>query len=140
MAELTDVLTNPKAMSLIGSLLAIAYAVVKAWPWVRRAVHLVDDLYGSDARPGVAARPGLAERLAVLEHDVADTKQAAQAAAYHSAPNSGHSAYDALIDKVDHIAEIFGDHVEDSKTWVRSVNTALGDHGIETPPWPTAKD
>ena len=48
-----------------------------AWklaPILRRLSHLVDDLLGEPARPGVAARPGVVERLSTLEDDVADIK------------------------------------------------------------------
>lgn len=51
--------------------------VATAWkvaPILRRLSHLVDDLMGEPARPGVAARPGVVERLSTLEDDVADIK------------------------------------------------------------------
>lgn len=136
-------LITPQALALLAAVGVVITAVRKVWPWLRRAVYLVDDLYGTDARPGVPARPGVAERLTALESDVSDTKEAAQSAAYHSKANSGHSAYDILaakVDeiaaKVDEIAHLFGGHVQDSKAWVRAVDGALDAHGIDTPPWP----
>jgi len=35
--------------------------------WGRRITHLVDDITGEPARPGVPARPGLMERIGTIE-------------------------------------------------------------------------
>ncbi|WP_370375524.1 hypothetical protein [Micromonospora sp. HM5-17] len=35
--------------------------------WGRRIAHMVDDLTGEPARPGVPARPGLMERIGTIE-------------------------------------------------------------------------
>jgi len=48
---------------------ALAVVAFMRWvlPAVRKMVHLVDDLAGQPARPGVPAQPGVMERLATIE-------------------------------------------------------------------------
>lgn len=49
----------------VALLLGVLYTLVrKLHPVSRRLVHLIDDLAGENARPGVPARPGLMERVA----------------------------------------------------------------------------
>jgi hypothetical protein len=50
----------------------VVRAVVRG---VRRIVHVLDDLQGEEARPGVAARPGLMERMEKSEADHAHTQR-----------------------------------------------------------------
>lgn len=54
---------------------------VKAFRGVRRVSHFLDDWFGEEARPGIAARPGVMERIGAvedgfssLERDVASIK------------------------------------------------------------------
>lgn len=136
MSAITDLLQSPTTIAVVAVVAAIATAVRKAWPWLARLVHLVDDLYGTDARPGVPRRRGVAERLEALEQDMSTTMAAASSAAFHSKPNGGSSAYDAMTRKIDNITQIVSDHVGESKTWVRAVGAALDEHGIDVPPWP----
>lgn len=143
---------TPTYVAILAAVAGVVTVVVKAWPWVAKAVHLIDDLYGTDARPGVPAIPGVVARIASLEHDVSDTKTAAESAAYHSAPNGGGSAFDARTRQIEamseqvssisadvqHVSDQVARHVEESKTWVRAIDDALGEHGIDTPAWPTS--
>lgn len=52
------------------AVLAIIAFVRWVWPTLRKLGHLVDDLAGEPARPGVEARPGVMERLAQIETNV----------------------------------------------------------------------
>lgn len=47
---------------------------------IRRLVHLVDDLAGEEARPGVPARPGLMDRLDNVERGVRAAQETAEVA------------------------------------------------------------
>lgn len=45
----------------------LAWVGAKAFPWVRKFMHFIDDVVGEPARPGVPARPGLMERFQAVE-------------------------------------------------------------------------
>lgn len=47
---------------------------------VRKLVHIVDDVAGEEARPGVPARPGLMERIERLERGVQAAQETSEAA------------------------------------------------------------
>ena len=51
-------------LALLGTLAAAAW---KGLPALRKVGHVLDDITGEPARPGVAARPGLVERMASVE-------------------------------------------------------------------------
>ena len=51
-------------LALLG---ALAAAVWKGLPALRKVGHVLDDITGEPARPGVDARPGLVERMANVE-------------------------------------------------------------------------
>ena len=86
-------------------ILAAAYTIAKK-PWrpMSRLVHLIDDLAGEDARPGVPARPGLMERVATVEQASADNGgsirelltrfEPVETAVLQLLPNHGHHVAD----------------------------------------------
>lgn len=59
---------------IAAGLTALGWLVTKVWRGLRSIGHLVDDLRGEPARPGVPARPGIMDRLAVVEQDVAQVR------------------------------------------------------------------
>jgi hypothetical protein len=67
---------------VIGGLCLVGFVVWKTWPFVRKINHFIDDMLGTEARPGVDAKPGWNERLDRIEHEL------------H--PNSGKSLRDAV--------------------------------------------
>ncbi len=57
-------------------LLVTVYVLIrKIYPISRRFMHLIDDLGGEAARPGVPARPGLMERVASVEQASHETRE-----------------------------------------------------------------
>jgi len=85
-------------LAAVTGLIGGAWAAVRRLaPVVRRVVHLVDDLAGEPARPGVAARPGVMERLAELEVRTAEL-----------APNGGESIKDKINRMDRRLIEISG--------------------------------
>lgn len=62
----SDLLT-PQTLGVLAALIFIAWLAYKIAPALRKLSHLVDDLAGEPARPGVPARPGLMERMASVE-------------------------------------------------------------------------
>lgn len=69
--------------------MALGWLVTKTWRGLRSIGHLVDDLRGEPARPGVPARPGIMDRLAQVETDVARVRA-------EVTPNGGGSMKDAV--------------------------------------------
>ncbi|PRX90815.1 hypothetical protein [Allonocardiopsis opalescens] len=63
-------LTVAQLAALLAGLAAVGGLTWAAGRWLRRAGHLIDDLLGEPARPGVDARPGLMERVQRIEHEV----------------------------------------------------------------------
>lgn len=59
-----------QALIVISGLLTLWGLIAKFGPSIRRIGHLVDDLSGEPARPGVDARPGLMERQAISDERV----------------------------------------------------------------------
>lgn len=64
----------PFLATLGGALAVVVYIVTrikKGWktaaPWFKKLTHLVNDLVGEEARPGVDARPGLMVRTQTIE-------------------------------------------------------------------------
>jgi len=85
-------------LAAVTGLIGGAWAAVRRLaPVVRRVVHLVDDLAGEPARPGVEARPGVMERLAELEKRTAELKH-----------NGGGSIKDAVHRMDARLTEISG--------------------------------
>ena len=72
--------------AIVTGLTAIAVVVRGTFRLARKASHLLDDLIGEEARPGVDARPGLTERIGRIEHELG--------------PNSGSSLRDS-IDRIE---------------------------------------
>ncbi len=77
-------------VGLVAGLTALGWLVTKAWRGLRSIGHLVDDLRGEPARPGVPERPGIMTRLAALEADTARVKA-------EVTPNGGGSLRDAVV-------------------------------------------
>ncbi len=116
------------AMAVVAGVGAI-WAAVK---WVKPVLTSMGDFFrdwsGEDARPGVEHRPGVMEQLSELRTDVdmaktlaRDAAESAADASYHSKPNHGGSAYDALMRRVDGLEQA------NAKT-VQVVEDALGEH------------
>lgn len=78
------------------ALVLVATVVRKLWPGARRIMHLVDDLAGESARPGVAARPGLMERMAAVEGSQQDMSEKVDTIHHEVLPNSGTSLRDEV--------------------------------------------
>jgi hypothetical protein len=68
--------------------------------WLRRLVHLADDLLGEPERDGVPARPGLMQRLANTEDGLAHVTERVEAVDHELRRNSGESLRDA-VDRVE---------------------------------------
>lgn len=68
-------------------ILGVVIAIVKVSPFIRKTVHFMNKLIGMPGEPGVL------ERLDKIE------KQSAEAA-YHSKPNHGGSAHDAVMKEI----------------------------------------
>lgn len=97
LGEIAGVLGGLAVLWVVGS------KVVRVFGWLRRGVHLVDDLLGEPARDGTEARPGLMQRVtngetASLETTAAVEELAVRVAAidHELRPNSGESLRDAV--------------------------------------------
>lgn len=95
----------------------------KVWPYARRISHFLDDFIGEEARPGVPARPGVMERLQNHELALAEIR-------YHVQPNSGHSAHDRLVARVDALAAHLDEHMAESTAAHEAIEERL-DHLAE---------
>lgn len=132
--------------------------VMKAWPWLARLKDFFDDMMGEPARPGVPARPGMMARLATNEAATQDAAVAASQAAtdaktaavaldeirtlvrsteYHSKPNGGRSAHDALMSQIVGLRDDLAAHVEQARSIHEEQAAAiayLADHGAGEDP------
>lgn len=81
----------------IGAVLA---AVWRCWPFVRRIVHLVDDLAGEPERDGVPGRPGVMVRLRELESRTKELRH-----------NGGGSIKDAIV-RIDERTQVLDERTE----------------------------
>ncbi len=97
----------PVVLLLAAVAVAAWRAAARAWPVARRVVHLVDDLTGEPARPGVDARPGVMERLRQL--DDATTEHGRVLA--ELLPNGGGTIKDT-VDRIDARTEQLAQRVE----------------------------
>ncbi|WP_156759573.1 hypothetical protein [Microbacterium karelineae] len=77
-------------------LAGVVWLGVKALPIVRKVGHLVDDLAGEPARPGVPARPGLMQRMETVEHQTREIR-------HEVFPNSGQSLRDEVNRQGEHL-------------------------------------
>lgn len=116
---------------LIGVIAVLVWLAVKlkkavstVWPFIRKLVTVVEDLFGTEARPGVPARPGLMTRMAKSEeNDVAITTTLAEhsKALLELQPNHGGSMKDVLKATREDLAALRRDltrHIEDQRTAV----------------------
>lgn len=88
----------------LAALAAVATVIRKVWPVLSKLKDIIDDIAGEPARKGVPARPGLMERMASVEAKVTS-------ADYHSRPNGGSSAYDALMREVRGLHDKVDSHI-----------------------------
>lgn len=129
---------------LIGVIAALIWLSVKlkkavstVWPFIRKLVTVVEDLFGTEARPGVDARPGLMTRMAASEAaDVAITTTLNQhsKALLELQPNHGGSMKDVLnaaLRQITEQGERLGgletkltQHIADQKTAVTNAEVA----------------
>ncbi|WP_160051301.1 hypothetical protein [Nocardiopsis sp. FR26] len=82
-------------------------AAVNLVRFVRRTVHLVDDLVGEPERPGVEGRPGVMERLAQIEDRLSDVEHEVKHNNGTSLKDSAKRTEDTvkeLADRVDKLA------------------------------------
>lgn len=85
---------NPAWVTAITALAAIVLGLLgwagrKAWNGFRRTDQFLEDWAGTPADGGHSARPGVMERLANLEHSMADVRSQVNL-------NSGHSLRDEI--------------------------------------------
>lgn len=78
MRWLIDNMTAEAWIATVGVLLAM-FIGVRAffraiWPTARKVVHVIDDIAGEPARPGIRAVPGLMERVAAVEESQLTTQ------------------------------------------------------------------
>jgi predicted RNase H-like HicB family nuclease len=72
---LTQLTVQFPILAIIGGVLTVVVYIVTrikkavkvAHPWFKKLTHLVEDLVGEEARPGVDARPGLMVRTQTIE-------------------------------------------------------------------------
>lgn len=97
----------------------VGFVVHKVWPVFRKVVHIVDDITGEEARPGVPARPGLMERISTIEHEVR--------------PNGGGSIKDAVnrIEEVQAKKLAKLEHLESGLVEMNAVLSSHLDHSVE---------
>lgn len=136
---LNDVTIGQVAI-IFGLGVMIVGSVMKAWPWLSRLKNTIDDWMGEPERPGVKARPGLMKRMAdqedrdaardkreaerdareaerdkaveLLRPVVADISAKVERIDYHSRPNGGGSAHDAIVREVKGVRADLADHVK----------------------------
>lgn len=93
--------------------------VVRLWKPLRRFGHLLDDMAGEPARPGVPARAGLMERVAAVEGATWTIRS-------EVLPNSGTSLRDEVTrntegiksahDRIDELSDELHRHISDTET------------------------
>jgi|SRR5690625_2328126 len=110
------------AIAVVGGVVAVFAAVVKAWKPTRRFFRLVDDLMGAPARPGYDERPGLMKRVATME-GMQQAMSDQVASVHHQVhPNGGESLRDevgrntegirAAHDRLDRLDKRLDDHID----------------------------
>lgn len=71
----------------------------------KKLVHMVDDWFGEEARPGVPARPGVMERLQTMDDSIVQIQHEVNF-------NSGKSIKDAVHRTDENVAQVAGDVTE----------------------------
>jgi uncharacterized protein YicC (UPF0701 family) len=127
----TDFLSQQSgaAAAWIGGVAFVVYAIVKikkavsaVWPFVKKLVTVVEDLFGAEARPGVPARPGLMARMQTSEeNDISITATLAEhsSALLELRPNHGGSMKDVLKATREDLAALREDltkHITEQRT------------------------
>jgi hypothetical protein len=90
----------------IGGVAFVVWLIIKikkvvsaVWPFVHKLIIVVEDLFGTEARPGVDARPGLMERMKTSEENdiqITATLQQHSEALLELRPNHGGSMKDLV--------------------------------------------
>lgn len=131
--------TGPLAL-VIGVIAALIWLIVKTkkavstvWPFIRKLVAVVEDLFGTEGRPGVEARPGIMARMASGEAtDRAITATLAEhtEALLELRPNHGGSMKDVLNATRKELASLktqLNDHISEQRTAVVNAETSAID-------------
>lgn len=96
------------AVATVAAASAVLIGVVRfVVRMARNLGHLVDDVRGEPARPGVAERPGILVRLQQIETQIAAVEQRVSGVEHELTPNSGLS----LRDAVDRVERAQADHL-----------------------------
>jgi hypothetical protein len=118
---------------VIWLLVKLKKAVSSVWPFLRKLVAVVEDLFGTEARPGVEARPGLMYRMAIGEER--DARIEATLAEHSQTllelqPNHGGSMKDVLKATREDLAALREDltaHIAAQKSAVTEAKEAVVD-------------
>jgi hypothetical protein len=92
----TLVLWGLAAAAIAGGLAVVFRGVRWLFRWGHRIGQLVDDLIGTEERPGVPARPGVLERMVGIEGQVGDVESRLGRVEHELYPNEGSSLADAI--------------------------------------------
>lgn len=122
----------------IGGISLVVYAIVKikkavsaVWPFVRKLVTVVEDLFGAEARPGVEARPGLMARMQKSEEN--DVRITAVLESHSETlkelqPNHGGSMKDVLRATREELASLREDltaHISEQRSAVTNAEASV---------------
>lgn len=96
----------PWLVAAVLLIMLAVWAVRKAAPVLRKLGHLVDDLVGEPARPGVPPRPGLMERMESVEGEQKRQGTDLALVKHEVMPNTGTSLNDATRRTEAHVKEL----------------------------------
>lgn len=107
MKNLSDLTAGEIFTSLVavGGVVTLLYA--KVWPFIRKAVQLVNDLLGEEPRPGLPeGRLGVLERMDRMDKRIAAVESTVADIRHEVTPNGGGSLRDAVTRLERNSAEI----------------------------------
>ncbi|ASR84156.1 membrane protein [Arthrobacter phage Wheelbite] len=136
---LTQLMDQFPFLATVGGVIAVVVFIVAkikratkaVTPWVKKLTHLVEDLVGEEARPGVDARPGLMVRMQSSEQKldaVTQTLEDHNEVLKELRPNHGGSIKDRIRD-------LHADST-DSKTRLGVLEGIVTAHLASCPPAP----